>query len=267
MKCLDGSQQPIQSVIFSCNSPQDDENSNDTRTDKTIAHKNKPSQLPSIDSLITQNMSNKSDEISRIVNHQNSTANNQCHFTAHADMDWNDTEFLKLCEELDNANNLFGKIDQKTSLQKMHHTTNDSLINGQANGYHMFENHNIINSSNNHSLTSLSSHTHVNYLPHNQPDSNHLMFSSNINGLNYNTTTNNHPQMHQQQQQISNNVSSNDFLNNQNQGNMINGIQINGNMSQTNLNSNNNPNCNMIIPWELENDLNQIATYLQSPSV
>ncbi len=275
MKCLDGPQQQVQPVMFSCNSPQDDENSNETdliRSKKATDQNNKASQLPSIDSLITQSMNNisKSNETiaTRTNTHQNSTATNQGQYPTHSDMDWNDTEFLKLCEELDNANNLFGKLDQKTSIHKMHHTPNDLLINGHTNSYHMFEDHNTINSSSHHGINRTVNGTNANHLQQHQPDSSHLMFNNSTNGLDFHATTNNHHHMHHQQQDFyANNASINQFSNIQNQSQVINGgslVQANSTIAN---NNNNNANSNIMMPWEFDNDINQIATYLQSPTV
>lgn len=104
-------------ITFTCNSPQDDENSNETDLIRSKKALEQQKTLPSIGSLITQDQSQISD------NHKSNSQ--QCmisqdmklnqNFTQgtdhnHNEMEWNDTEFLKLCEDLDDPGNLFGKF-------------------------------------------------------------------------------------------------------------------------------------------------------------
>lgn len=108
-------------VKFSCESPQDDENSNETdliRNKKIMEQQQHKSQLPSIDSLIAQNMKKAVVEESHRSNKsgQEFNQNLTTHYHSNSEMEWNDTEFLTLCEELDNTNNLFGSDYFKTVL-------------------------------------------------------------------------------------------------------------------------------------------------------
>ena len=105
-------------VTFSCNSPQDDENSNETDLIRSKKALEQQKSLPSIGSLITQNrlpinnnLKNANQQQQQLMMSQDMKLNQNFTQSAdqnHNEMEWNDTEFLKLCEDLDDPNNLFG---------------------------------------------------------------------------------------------------------------------------------------------------------------
>lgn len=220
-------------IRFTCDSPKDDDNSNETDLIRTQRKKS----LPSIGSLITQNQHLDTNQQCLVVNQTQHEPNQQkpveSHFdpNVHGDMEWTDTEFLKICEELDSANNIFNvkQMDQKQLPQQK---TADSLINGNSNAnyMHSFE-------ANQNSYMNQSQQ-----IMYNQNGQHMIGFD---------------PNQQQQQQLVNQNhlMSNSQLLSDQNHQQQGSGIlDMNG-------------NANMLIPWELENDLNQIATYLQTPTV
>lgn len=224
---------------------QENENSieNDLIMNKKLIEQQKL--LPSIGSLITQNQTleiqNKqgTDHQQYVSETQDTkpmnTFNNQ--FSSNScqnDMEWNDTEFLKLCEELDNANSLFGKIDQKVSA----HKTNDLLIHGNTSGY-ILENQNQMNNDQN---------SYVN-------QNSQLMYNGHQGNLNFGALGNEH-QVNQS------NTMPDQFVNSQSQ--LSHGL---ANIQNTIGSANEHNNGTIMMPWEFDNDLNQIVTYLQSPTV
>ena len=204
-----------QGVRFVCDSPPEEEDEETAiksiKNDKTDA-----TTLPSINSLIGQQSRNQMKE--RVVD-------------TNADMEWNDTEFLKLCEELDDTSHLFAnKMNSDlTKSFKPHHTNHfqpDDTI-------YAVENHcsqmNLYNTNQNGlKLPIISNPTDIIY------DENHQ------NVLSFNSAD--------QIQSLHGNV---DFNLIQNQHNSVNP----------------SGNANMLMQWEFDNDFTQIANYLQSPTV
>lgn len=137
------------------------------------------------------------------------------------------------------------KHDIKNSLQKTQNG-NNVLINGQINNYNIYENFPI----NTNETLNRDVITNQNFIQQNHQTQS--VFNSDSNLLNFPSHSNNQQQQSSINLNICNN-GANDCLNGQNHQ-MMNITGVNGN------------NANMMVPWEFDNDLNQISTFL-SPTV
>ncbi len=243
---------PDQHVSFSCDSPQDDENSNETDLIRTIRKKS----LPSIGSLITQHQQLNGHVIEGHHCPAPEPKPIEPHFdpSVQNDMEWADTEFLRLCEEFDDANNLFGnKLDHKSMLSKHSHASTDLLVNGSSNSY-LFENNNqqssyLVNQPVQNQHHHHNNHHHHNHQQQQQNYQQQLMYSHhNLIGFDPNS-------LHSQQMNQSH-LMNGQLLNEQNHQQATSLLDLNGNAS-----------AGAMLPWEFESDLHQIATYLQTPTV
>ena len=216
---------PNHGVSYSSNSPPDDENSSDNdliqNNKKLLEQQQQQKSLPSIGSLITQEIQHINNDTNpqRCVNNNTMTKSLQNFdpIIQQNDMEWTDTEFLKLCDEF----------------------PNDLLINGNSTNY-AFEGTNNQNNTNDYVINQSNQMGMFNHQP------------TNSNG---NLNFNNNEQLAQHQQ--TNMIGNNQFLNS----------QLQNQQPNLNVNSSANGDANLMIPWEFDHDLNQIATYLHTPAV
>jgi len=306
-------------VTFTCNPPDDEDNSNET--DSILMHDSKSkanihqtsvgqfiqnanhvfhaSSLPSIDSLIgqqqqqqqQQNIQYKLDTINNNNNlaynekmnikelqQNNNISNNNAHHDSNnqnVEMEWNESEFLQLCQDLDETNDhLFNG-----------NTSNKSMHNGVYNNHHHQNQH---HHHQNTSYNMMHHHTqhHIQHTTLDKQHKNDPYMLSNANTLSYSDDTTNILNFEMNQHRIIHN----EYNNNNNNNNNINGNNESGakhdsmlkcmfmeNNGNTNVNlingannsnvTTNNNNNNLMMPWEFDNELNQLASYLQSPTV
>lgn len=244
-------------VTFTCNAADDEENSNETDSILTQSSKNNnklntqqfnnqhmyhASSLPSIDSLIGQQQQQQQQQMHANDNqyiklnnhlvkdnhHDHNDSTNQ-----NVEMEWNETEFLQMCQDLDETDHLFNNKQLQHQQQVYHNQQSYSMHQHQTNTMKQTTNNLTFNE-----------------------DTSILNFDLNQHRLEH-TDYNNGNLMNESGAKTDPLLKSCVFIDNNN----------------TNLNTNNSTNntnsaTNMMMPWEFDNsDFNQIANYLQSPTV
>jgi len=290
-------------VTFTCNPPDDEDNSNET--DSILMHDSKSkanihqtsvgqfiqnanhvfhaSSLPSIDSLIGQQQQTIQYKLGPINNlsydekmnikelqQNNNINNNNAHHESNnqnGEMEWNESEFLQLCQDLDETNDHLynGNISNKSG--------HNSIVANHHQHHHQNTPYSMINHHNQH------------HIQHNNLDKQHkndpfMLGTTSTLSFNDDTTSILNFEMNQRivhsEYNIQNNNGNNEsgskhdsmlksciFMEN----NSNNNVNIINGANNTNVTTNNNNNNNMMMPWEFDNEINQLANYLQSPTV
>ena len=225
-------------VKFTCTQLDDEDNSNETDLILNQKNNNKvpiqqyqnmyhANSLPSIDSITSQQQQQQ------MQHHQSTAINNNNNNNQHIEMDWNDTDFLKLFES--------------------DHLFNSNHTNGNSNVYsNQTQSSFIINNNNNNLKQNANNEDSsiLNFdLNHQYNNNGTKIIDSSLKTCIFNENDNNNVNM------INNNSNNHHQAMNNN---------TNNNNANTNNNNNNN---NMMMPWEFNDDFNQIASYMQSPTV
>jgi hypothetical protein len=221
-------------VKFTCTQLDDEDNSNETDLILNQKNNNKvpiqqyhnmyhANSLPSIDSITSQQQQ-------QMQHHQATAINNNNN--QHIEMDWNDTDFLKLFESdhLFNSNHANGNSNVYSNQTQSSFIINNNLKQNANNNFN--EDSSILNFELNH-----------------QYNNGTKIIDSSLKTCIFNENDNNNVNM------INNNI------NNHNHHQAMN------NNTNNNANTNTNNNNNMMMPWEFNDDFNQIASYMQSPTV